>query len=808
MRERARAVIIGGGITGCSVAFHLARAGWDDIVLLDKGPLTSGSTCHAAGLVTQFNPSPTMMRFRRYSIELYRELGVFETVGSVRIASSPESLAELQRGVSRARAIGLEVELASPAETLGLLPQASPESLYGSVYVPQDGHLDPHSATHALASAARDLGAEIRTGERVTGIALGSRHEVRAVLTESCRIETEVVVNAAGMWAPQVAAMAGAPLVSIPVEHQHIALAAVAGHELPRDLPCFRDPDYLVYGKSEAGGVLFGGYEHDPAARWLDGVPWDHSGQTVPADEARFAPLMQGAAQRFPFLADAGVVKLVCHPDAMTPDGNPLVGELPGVPGFFVAAGLSLNGFGGAGGIGKAVAELVTAGESELDLQAYRPWRFGAVHHDPGYAAETAREAYRYYYRLRYPLDSDLLGRPRRTSALHERMQDAGAVFAVKNGWERADYCRPGQPWRRAGEEQRAFGWAEPPYAAVLAEESRALRERVGMIDMTSFGKIAVAGPGAAGLLERVCDAHVDRPPGSVVYTQFLNARGGIVADVTVTRLGEQRFRVVTGAAAVDSDLGWLRLHLADSDGAVELRDETGDLCVIGIWGPHARDVLGAVTGDDVSAAAFPFGSGRDIGVGGTQVWAQRITYVGELGYELYSEPGWGVQVWDRLAAAGTPYGIRPAGYRVLDSLRMEKGYRAFGSDLTAGDTPDEAGLGFCVALARKGDFVGRAAIEAQRERGIERRLRTLLVGDGAQELVYGGEAVLAGAEVVGRVRSAAYGYTVGRTIASAYLPRTLAPDTPLTVEALGRLVPAEIAEDVLYDPENARVRS
>jgi glycine cleavage system aminomethyltransferase T/glycine/D-amino acid oxidase-like deaminating enzyme len=808
VRDRARAVIIGGGITGCSVAYHLARAGWSDLVLLDKGALTSGSTCHAAGLVTQFNPSPTMMRFRRYSIELYRELGVFETVGSVRIASSPESLAELQRGVSRARAIGLEVELASPAETLSLLPQASPESLYGSVYLPGDGNLDPHSATYALAGAARDLGAEIRTGERVTGIELGPRREVRAVLTEAGRIETEVVVNAAGMWAPQVAAMAGAQLVSTPVEHQHIALAAVEGHELPHDLPCFRDPDYLVYGKSEAGGALFGGYEHDPAARWLDGVPWDHSERTVPPDEARFAPLMQGAARRFPFLADAGVVKLVCHPDAMTPDGNPLVGELPGVPGFFVAAGLSLNGFGGAGGIGKAVAELVTAGESELDLQSYRPWRFGAVHRDPVYAAENAREAYRYYYRLRYPLDSDVLGRPKRTSALHERMQDAGAVFATKNGWERADYCEPGKPWRRAGEEQRGFGWAEPAYSGVLAEESVALRERVGLIDMTSFGKIAVEGAGAAALLERVCDAHVGRSPGSVVYTQFLNDRGGIVADVTVTRLGEQRFRVVTGAAAIDSDLGWLRLHMRTGDEAVELRDETDALCVIGMWGPRARDVLRAVSEDDVSAGAFPFGRGRTLRLGGVGVWAQRITYVGELGYELYLEPGWGVQVWDRLSAAGAQYGIRPVGYRVLDSLRMEKGYRAFGSDLTAGDTPDEAGLGFCVALESKGEFCGRAAIEAQRQRGIERRLRTLLVGDGGYECVYGGEAVSAGGVVLGRVRSAAYGYTVGQMIASAYLPRELAPDTPLAVEALGRQVPAAVAADVLYDAENARVRS
>ncbi|HEY3614543.1 MAG TPA: aminomethyltransferase family protein, partial [Gaiellales bacterium] len=367
---------------------------------------------------------------------------------------------------------------------------------------------------------------------------------------------------------------------------------------------------------------------------------------------------------------------------------------------------------------------------------------------------------------------------------------------------------RPGQPWRRAGEEQRAFGWAEPPYQATLAAESAALRERAGMIDLSSFGKIAVEGPGAAALLERVCDAHVAREPGRVVYSQFLNARGGIVADLTVARLGEQRFRVVTGAGAIDSDLGWLRLHQRPDDDPVELRDETDATCVIGIWGPRARDVLAAVSADDVSGDALPFGRGRELDVGGARVWAQRITYVGELGYELYAEPAWGVHVWDRLAAAGEQHGVRRVGYRVLDSLRMEKGYRAFGSDLTAGDTPDEAGLGFCVALARKGEFSGRAAVEAQRERGVERRLRTLLVGSGAYERIYGGEAVLAAGQVVGRVRSAAYGFTVGRMLTTAYLPRALAPGLPLSVEALGEELPAELGADVLYDPENARVRA
>ena len=413
------------------------------------------------------------------------------------------------------------------------------------------------------------------------------------------------------MWAPQVAAMAGAALVSIPVEHQHIALAAVTGHELPRDLPCFRDPDYLVYGKSEAGGVLFGGYEHDPVARWLDGVPWDHGGQTVPADEARFAPLMQGAARRFPFLADAGVVKLVCHPDAMTPDGNPLVGELPGVPGFFVAAGLSLNGFGGAGGIGKAVAELVTAGESELDLQAYRPWRFGAVHRDPRLRRRDRARG------LPLLLPPALSARQRRArpAATHERAARAhagrgrGLRHQERLGARRLLRARAAVAAGRARSSAPSAGPRRrtPPS---WPRSRRALRERVGhdrhdLVRQDRGRRARARRPCSSASATRTSTAL----PGSVVYTQFLDERGGIVADVTVTRLAEQRFRVVTGAAAIDSDLGWLRLHARAGDGAVELRDETDALCVIGMWGPHARDVLGAVTDDDVSAEAFPFGT-------------------------------------------------------------------------------------------------------------------------------------------------------------------------------------------------------
>ena len=802
--ERAAVVVVGGGITGCSVAYHLAKAGLRDVLLLEKDELTSGSTCHAAGLVTQFNPSPTMMRFRRYSVELYRELGVFDSVGSLRIASSPESLEELERGASRARGIGLDVEVLSPDEVVRLLPAATRKSLYGAVWIEGDGSVDPHIATHTLANAARDLGVRIETGRRVTGIRLGPSREVTAVDTDAGPIETELVVNACGIWAPQVAAMVGAFTPSVPVDHQHIALAAVDGHELPREMPCFRDLDNLVYGKSEAGGILFGGYEPNPVARWTDGVPWDHAGVPVPPDHERFAQLMDGAVRRFPFLRDAGVVALICHPDAMTPDGNPLLGPMPGVPGFWTAAGLSLNGFGGAGGLGKTVAEWISAGETELDVTGYRAWRFGASYRDPRFAQETAREVYRYYYRLRYPFDVDEWGRPKRLSPLHGQLQDLGAVFGSKNGWERADFFEPGEPSRRAGADQRAFGFTKPPWFERLRVEHEAFRERVGIIDMTSFGKIEVAGPGALPLLERVADNRIDRPVGSVVYTQFLNDRGGIEADVTVTRLADSRFRVVTGAGTIDSDLGWLRLNLREEDGAVELRDVSEELAVIGLWGPRARDVLAGVTGDDVSGEALPFRTARTIQIGGAEVLAQRITYVGELGFELYVAPDWAVQVWDRLLASGEPHGIEPGGYRVLDSLRLEKGYRYFGTDLTAGDTPYEAGLGFCVAL-EKGEFNGRRALAEAGERPA-RRLRTLLVGGDEYVPVYGGEAVRADGEVVGRLRSAGYGFTVARTIGLAYLPTEVETGANLEVEALGNPVGAVVAEDALVDPANERI--
>jgi 4-methylaminobutanoate oxidase (formaldehyde-forming) len=806
--QSGRVVVIGGGIAGCSVAYHLALHGWNDVVLLEKGELTSGSTHHAAGLVTQFNPGATMMRFRSYSVELYERLGVFNRVGSVRIAATSDTLKELERAVSRAEAIGLEAELIGARGVLERLPYASPTALAGAVWMPGDGYVDPHIATHAVADAARALGVQIRTRSRVTGIELGPHREVRAVLTEGDgALEATQIVDAGGIWAPQLAAMVGARLTSVPIEHQHVLMHAVDGHEVPLGSPCFRDTDNLVYGKSEAGGMLIGGYEHNPVVRWIDGVPWSHGARPVPSDIDRFAPLLEGAIRRFPFLERAGVVRLLCHPDAMTPDGNPLIGPLPGIDGFWVAAGLSLNGFGAAGGIGRALAEWMIDGEPQLDLTSYRAWRFGRVYDDPVLRAECAREAYRYYYRLRYPLDSAELGRGRRPSPLRVRLQELGAVLGTKNGWERPDHFDPGRPWRRSGADQRAFGWRVPPWFERVRAEHTAFRERVGIIDMTSFGKLEVSGPGALALLDLVCDNRIDRPAGTIVYTQFLNQRGGIVADVTVTRLAHDRFRVITGAATVDSDRGWLELNRRAIEGGAEINDVTDELAVIGIWGPHSRAVVERATGASLSDAALPFGRAVTVQAGAAAVLAQRITYVGELGYELYVDPAWAVQLWDRLMAAGRQHGIAPGGYRALDSLRLEKGYRYFGSDISAADTPFESGLGFCVHLG-KGEFNGRAALSSPEAQSPPVSLRTLTVGDGEYVTVYGGEAVRRDELLVGRIRSCGYGYTVGRMIALASVSSELPTGTELTVDVFGQHVRAVVERDVLHDPEGAHIRA
>lgn len=808
MRDQARVVVIGGGIMGVSVAYHLAKLGWKDVILLEKGEIASGESGWAAGLVTQFHTSPTLMQIRKYSIDLFSDLGLFRHVGSLRLASSQAQFKELQRNVSQAKAIGLEVEIISPEETVRLFPALSKESLYGSVYLPRDGHLDPYLTTTGLAQHVRELGVSVHTHTRVTGIELSPQGEVVRVFTDKGAIRTEIVVIAAGIWGPQVAAMAGVHVPTTPVDHQHVALKAVPGKELPHDTPCVRDPDNLVYLREEAGGILVGGYELNPHARWVDGAPWEHGGQSLPPDFDRFEPLLEGVIRRIPYLEKAEIGKITCHPGAYTPDSRPMLGPLPGVRGVWMAAGLSLNGYGGAGGMGKVLAEWIVAGEPSLDVYAFHAWRFGRYFVDPSYAAERTREGVKYYYLLRYPNDENEWARPRRESPIHPRMQELGAVFGEKNGWERVNFFQPGKPWRRAGADQREWGWAQPPYFGQVGDEHRAVRERAGIFDMTSFGKIDVHGPGALPLLQRLADNEMNRPVGSVIYTQFLNTRGGVEADLTVTRLAEDHYRVVTGSNFIGNDLGLIRMGIRPQDPPVEVRDVTEEFATIGLWGPRAREVVQSISASDVSNQAFPYMTARRIDLAGVGVLAQRVTYVGELGWEIYVPNERAMQVWDALWASGAKHGLAACGYKVLDSLRMEKGYRYYSLDVTMIENPLAAGLGFCVRF-NKGDFVGRQALLHIKEQGLTQRLCTLTIGGEDYLTVYGGEAVLHGSEVVGRLRSTGYGFSVKRNIAYGYLPVALAQEgTGLEAEVFGRRVPCQVARDVLYDAAGAHLRS
>ncbi len=729
MIDQARVVVIGGGITGCSVLYHLAKSGWKDVVLLEKGELTSGATCQAAGMLTQFNTSPTIMRMRKYSAALYRELKAYGEVGSINIASSREMLKTLQRNASRARGIGLDVDLLSPQEITDLLPWASREHIYGAVQVPGDGHIDPHATTYAVAKAAADLGAGIYTRTRVIAIETSPRGEITGVRTDKGDIRCEMVVNAAGIWCAQVAAMAGVRIPCTPVVHQHIAMEPVLGQEIPGDSPTFRDYEYLIYGRPEGGSYLIGGWETNPVSCWEDGVPWEHESSEVPNDLDRFAPMLEDTIRRFPLLGETGIIRLVAHPDAFTPDAGPLIGPWPDIRGLWFAAASSMHGFGGGGGIGKTLAEWITTGRTEWDIHAFRPWRFSRQYRDPHYAAACARECYKYYYRTLYPHDEDTVMRPKRISPFHHRLQDLGAVFGKKNGWERANYFEPDKPWRRAGEEQREWGgWVQPACFDTVRREALAVRRQVGLFDLSSFGKIELQGPGALPLLQRTAGNDLSRPVGSVTYTQLLNDQGNIVGDVMITRLGETHFRVITGSGLVDSDLGWLRLQFRNGDPAVEIRDVTEEYAVIGMWGPKARQVLESVTESDVSHAGFPYLSAKNIEISGIRVLAQRVTYVGELGWEFYLPVEQAVFVWDRLWAAGGEFRMAPCGYKAIEALRLEKGYVAFGQDITGSENPYEARLGFCVKLDKQG-FLGRQALQEVRAGGISRRLCTLSIG-------------------------------------------------------------------------------
>ena len=807
MKDQAHVVIIGGGIYGVNIAYHLFRLGWRDIILLEKGEIASGESSHAAGVVTQFATSKTMMQFRKYSIELYSELGLFNHVGSLRVASSKEQLKELERSVSRAKAIGMDVEIISPSEALKVMPQISDKDLYGAIYLPRDGHLDPYGTTTAMARLIKEMGVDVHTHTRVTGLELSPKGEIQKVITDKGSIRTNLVVNAAGMWAPRIAAMVGVYLPTTPVDHQHIAIKAVTGHEFPKQTPCLRDPDNLVYMREEQGGLVIGGYEPNPLARWIDGVPWEHGNATLPASYERFEMLLEGAIRRIPFLKDAGIIDITCHPGAYTPDCQPMLGPVAGARGLWMAAGMSLNGYGGAGGMGRLMADWIVNGEAPEDVYAYRATRFGNYFSNPEYAAERTRESVKYYYAIRFPNDENEWARPHRVSPVHYRLQELGAVFGEKFGWERVLYFDPNKPWRRAGADQKEWGWNKPPYFDRVEEEHRSTRERVTLFDLTSFGKIEVTGRDALKLLQRATDSNMDKPVGSAMYTQFLNTRGGVEGDVTVTRIAQDKFWVVTGSGFIANDLAWLHMK-SQLDEDITIRDITEEWACLALWGPKARPVLSKATQDSVTNEAFPYLTAKFITINGVRVWAQRVSYVGEMGWELYVPNNRALMVWDILRAAGKGFGMEVGGYKVLDSLRLEKGYRYYTTDVTPLETPYEAGLGFCVHLD-KGDFIGKDALIEKKKNGFATKLCTLVLDGEEFTQIYGGEAIYHEGKVITRVRSGGYGYTVKKNILYAYLPIELSKaGTRVEVELIEGKYVAEVTATVLYDPKGEKLRA
>ena len=684
-------------------------------------------------------------------------------------------------------------------------PFVSGEGLYGAVWVPDDGYIDPNGITYGLARQARKMGVEIHTHVRVTGIELSPRRHVTRVITDHGPIRTECVVNAAGEWAPRLAEMVGVSLPMIPLMHQYLTTKSIPGRELPPNTPVIRDPDNLFYCREDTGAFLVGAFETNPKAWSPEGVPWEFNQQLLSAEWDLFAPVMENAIRRLPILAEAEVVELINGPDAFTPDGYYALGPVPGLHGFYVAAGGSINGIAGAGGVGRTLAEWILEGEPSIDVHELDVRRFGAHFSHKPYLVELCREVYRYYYHIRYPNDENEWGRPYRTSPFYERLKDLGAVFGHKNGWERANYFDPGKPWRQAGAEQNAWGWARPAYSSQVAEEVKAARERVALFDMTSFGKIDVRGRGALTLLQTLAANDLDRPVGSITYTQFLNRKGGIESDVTVTRVTENDFRIISGTAFVASDLGWIRLHLP-ADGSVVIEDVTDRLGCLGLWGPSAREVLQAVSTSDVSNAVFPYMTARRVDIKGAAVWAQRVSYAGELGWELYITPADALQVFDALTGAGKKFGLRPAGYKALDSLRIEKGYLYWSGDITPADNPLEAGLGFCVRM-EKPDFIGKEALLAIKQKGLRARMCALTMDAGGN--LYGGESVYAEGRLVGRIRTGGHGHTIGKDIGLVYLPPELAKaGTVLEVEILGERIIAQVADLPLVDPKGLKLRA
>jgi 4-methylaminobutanoate oxidase (formaldehyde-forming) len=802
---RARIVIIGGGVGGTSVAYHLAQLGQTDVVLVDRNDLTSGSTFHSAGMVGQLRADPTLTKMNMHSANLYRELQNSETppswveCGSIKIASSNERMEEIRRQIGWAKTFGLDLHEISKSEIKERFPLINLDGVVGGCIMTTDGQVDPSQLALSMAAGARKLGVQIHTFTRVLEIKT-ENGKVSSVVTDKGEIECEIVVNCGGIYAAEIGRLVAVRIPIVPMSHQYLITENFLDPSAPV-MASLRDPDNLIYFRQEVQGLLMGGYERT-SKPWktsresLDEIPKNFNNMLLPDDWDRFEEIAANSQMRVPKMAELGIKSFINGPEAFTPDNEFCLGETE-VGGFYVAAGYCAHGIAGAGGIGKVMAEWIVGNEPPMDLWHMDIRRFGLAYKSPAFTLDRIQENYEQYYDIHYPQEERQTCRPHKTSPAYQWHLNNHAEFGEKSSWERVNFYR-----NHVGTEAtRPFGWAGKNWSNAVQIEHAATREGAGIFDESSFAKIEVSGSRAGEFLEFVCANDVVRGIGRTTYTQALNSKGGIECDFTVTQLDQERFLIVTGTAFAHHDIGWLRkLKRENGFDAVLIEDITDRLAIFGIWGPKSREILQSLTSEELSNEAFPFMYSKEIEISGVKLRATRITYVGELGYELYIPVEVAPQIWEQLYKAG---GF-PCGYRAIESLRLEKGYLAWGGEINTEYNPYEAGLSFAISKKKK-TFYGSSALPNLIQ---PTRKLVQIIFDDIRQVPLGSEPIRADNKIIGRVKSGGQGYTINKAIAFAYLPiENCAPGTELDVEFFGVWHSGKVAATPLFDPTGSKIK-
>ena len=800
--DQAEIVVIGGGVIGVSVAYHLAKYGKRDVLLLEKSELTNGCTWHAAGLVGQLRGTLGLTRLMQYSTQLFSQLeqetGLspgWKPVGSLRLASSQDRWMEIRQMAIKARAFDIGLHLLDGNEAVNLFPLMDPHSIHGAALLPDDGYVDPYGLTQSLAKGFRMLGGKIHEQVTVTGFASSGRR-INAVETDSQVIKCELVVNCAGLWARQIGMLAGCRIPAGVVQHQY--MITEKSDEIPDGLPTLRDPDRNFYLKPEAGAFEFGGWEDDSTAIDSETFPTDFTRSLYDSNYDRFSQIFDLTARRLPIVKKLGVKTLINGPIPVSADGEPVMGLVSGTDNFYVACGFTA-GIAASGGAGRAMAEWIVDGRPSLDLWSFDIRRFGGFHAESPYLEQRALQSYGRYYKLHWPHEETQAGRKIRCSPLYDELKNAGAVYGAKFGWERVN-------WFASADEESVDvpTFDKPNWFEAVGRECYAIRNHVALVDQSSFFKFEITGRDSVACLSHLSTCKVDRPVGSVIYSQMCNENGGIECDVVLLRVSEQEFWLITGSGFGEHDRDWIERSIP-SGHQMHIRDITDQFAVINLCGPNSRDVLEKVSTSDVSRLAFPYLTSKGIDIDGCAVRAARLSYTGELGWELYMSNDQALRVYRALLEAGAELHITNAGYRALDSLRMENGYLYWSGEISPYINPYEAGLGFRVNL-NKGDFIGKQALKEIRENGVSRKLRCFS-SDGFVPL-YGGEPILHQGKVISSTLSGGYGHSVGKSICQAFLPIEFERKTQFELETVKGKITINLQNAPLNSSARTRVRS